>query len=152
IAALIYVPDAALPIVELARYGVFYGERWNVPGLRKAYWTQFRRRIPMKIHVHQRRARGGGALLAGGLLGLAVACSSSEALGAVNVLERSYNQFRTGANTVETVLTPSNVKSSANRFHKQFVMKVDGKIEGSPLYASGVTIAGGTHNVVYTAT
>ena len=31
-------------------------------------------------------------------------------------------------------------------------MNVDGKIEGSPLYASGINIAGGTHNVVYVAT
>jgi hypothetical protein len=49
------------------------------------------------------------------------------------VLERSYNKYRTGADTAETVLTPANVKSTANLFHKQFVMKVDGKIEGSPL-------------------
>jgi hypothetical protein len=70
----------------------------------------------------------------------------------VNLLERSYNRFRTGANTGETILTPANVRSSANRFHRQFVMKVDGKIEGSPLYASAISIAGGTHNVVYVAT
>jgi outer membrane protein assembly factor BamB len=31
-------------------------------------------------------------------------------------------------------------------------MSVDGKIEGSPLYASGINIAGGTHNVIYIAT
>lgn len=62
-----------------------------------------------------------------GLLGRAVA-SSSLAPGPVNVLERSYNKFRTGADTAETVLTPANVKSSANLFHKQFVVKVDGKI------------------------
>jgi PQQ-like domain len=72
--------------------------------------------------------------------------------GAVNVLERGYNPLRTGPHTAETVLTPANVRSSANQFHKQFVMKVDGKIEGSPLYASSVAIAGGTHNVVYVAT
>jgi PQQ-like domain len=87
-----------------------------------------------------------------GLLGLAVLSVSAHALGTVNVLERSFNKFRTGANTAETVLTPANVKSGANQFHKQFTMTVDGKIEGSPLYASGVNIAGGTHNVVYIAT
>ncbi|MGP6191992.1 MAG: hypothetical protein ACLPSH_18410 [Vulcanimicrobiaceae bacterium] len=68
------------------------------------------------------------------------------------MLERSFDQFRTGANTSETILTPANVSSGANQFHKQFVMSVDGEIEGSPLYASGVGIAGGTHNVVYVAT
>ncbi|HZD50712.1 MAG TPA: hypothetical protein VE178_18350 [Silvibacterium sp.] len=70
----------------------------------------------------------------------------------VNVAERGYDKFRTGANIAETILTPANVSSSANQFHKQFVMRVDGKIEGSPLYASNVQIAGGTHNVVYVAT
>ena len=92
-----------------------------------------------------------GLLARIGLLGLTVA-SSSLALGPANVLERSYNKYRTGADTAETVLTPANVKSTANLFHKQFVMKVDGKIEGSPLYASAVAIAGGIHNVLYIAT
>lgn len=73
-------------------------------------------------------------------------------LGAVNVTERSYNPNRTGVNAAETILTPANVSSTANRFHKQFVMKVDGRIEGSPLYASGIHIGGGTHNVLYVAT
>jgi hypothetical protein len=72
--------------------------------------------------------------------------------GQVNILERGYNKFRTGANAAETVLTPANVSSGANEFHKQFVMRVDGKIEGSPLYGSNVQIAGGTHNVIYVAT
>jgi hypothetical protein len=88
----------------------------------------------------------GIALLGSSLTGV------SFGLGTVNVLERGYNRFRTGANTAETVLTPANVQSSANQFHKQFVMRVDGKIEGSPLYASTVSIAGGTHNVLYVAT
>jgi hypothetical protein len=80
-----------------------------------------------------------------------LSCSIS-VLAAVNVPERSYNPNRTGANTAETILTPANVSSSANQFHKQFVMKVDGQIEGSPLYASSIQIAGGTHNVIYVAT
>jgi len=86
-----------------------------------------------------------------GCLSLAVA-HFALALGPFNVLERSYNKYRTGANTSETTLTLTNVKSSANQFHKQFALKVDGKIEGSPLYASAVAIAGGTHNVIYAAT
>ncbi|MGB6691425.1 MAG: hypothetical protein WBE76_26620 [Terracidiphilus sp.] len=73
-------------------------------------------------------------------------------LGQINVPERGYNPNRTGANTAETVLTPANVNSSANQFHKQFIMRVDGKIEGSPVYLSNVQIAGGTHNVLYVAT
>lgn len=52
-----------------------------------------------------------------GLLGLTVA-SSSLALGPANVLERSYNKYRTGVDTADTILTPANVKSTANLFHK----------------------------------
>jgi outer membrane protein assembly factor BamB len=74
------------------------------------------------------------------------------AFGQSDVLERSYDRFRTGVNTSETVLKPANVSSTANQFHKRFVMKVDGKVEGSPLYAGGVMIAGGLHNVLYVAT
>lgn len=85
------------------------------------------------------------------LLGVWAACSAS-ALGPFNVLERSYDSFRTGADTSETILTPATVRSSANQFHKQFVLKVDGKIESSPLYASAVPIAGGIHNAIYVAT
>ena len=107
----------------------------------------------MRIQVRPGPSGDGRAVPASvRLLGFALACWSVAAFGVVNVLERSYNKFRTGANHAETILTPANVKSSANQFHKRFVMKVDGKIEGSPLYASGVSIAGGTHNVVYVAT
>ena len=96
----------------------------------------------------RRRGTRVGAL---GLFGL-LAWSSPAAPADVNVLERSYNAFRTGANTAESTLTPANVRSGANQFHRRFVMNVDGKIEGSPLYVSGIHIAGGTHNVVYVAT
>src|SRR5579862_5808392 len=73
-------------------------------------------------------------------------------LAQVNVTERGYNKNRTGVNPSETALTPASVNSTANKFHKQFTMRVDGKIEGSPLYASNIQIAGGTHNVLYAAT
>jgi len=69
-----------------------------------------------------------------------------------DVSQRSYDRFRTGVNNSEKVLKPSNVASAANQFHKRFLMKVDGKIEGSPLYAAGVTVAGSLHNVIYVAT
>ncbi len=85
------------------------------------------------------------------LIVFAMTCSVSMH-GQVNVLERGYNKLRTGANTAETALTPANVSSGANKFHKQFLMRVDGKIEGFPLYASKVQIVGGTHNVIYVAT
>src|SRR5262245_24470279 len=98
----------------------------------------------MKLEIFRNRAGWRRVLLAvAGLLALRFASLFAQVT--VNVVERGYNNFRTGANTSETVLTPENMKSSANRFHKRFLMKVDGKIEGSPLYASGVTIAGETH-------
>src|SRR5580704_10800136 len=77
---------------------------------------------------------------------------SGRAFGQTDVSQRSYDRFRTAVNSSETVLKPGNVASTANQFHKRFVMKVDGKIEGSPLYAAGVTVAGGVHNVIYVAT
>lgn len=83
---------------------------------------------------------------------LACLMISASAGAQTSVLERSYNPLRTGTNTAETILTPANVAATANQFHRRFVMPVDGKIEGSPLYVSGVTINGAMHNVVYVAT
>jgi hypothetical protein len=85
-------------------------------------------------------------------LSIALAISGASFAQTLNVPERSYNRLRTGVNPSETILTPANVSSTANQFHKRFVMRVDGKIEGSPLYLSSVQIAGGTHNVIYAAT
>ena len=67
------------------------------------------------------------------------------------VLERSYNKYRTGADIAETVLTPASVKSTANLFHKQFVMKVDGKIEGSPFCAFAVAMRPPTYLTILRA-
>src|SRR5439155_21760315 len=72
------------------------------------------------------------------------------ALSSFNVLTRNYNNQRTGANLSETVLTTSNVNSGS--FGKLFRLSVDDQVVAGVLYASGVSIAGGTHNVVYVAT
>jgi hypothetical protein len=98
--------------------------------------------------THRFAAVGLGAVL----LVCATACATPHAQAGADVLERGYNRSRTGANTGEVALTPANVRSAANQLHRRFVMKVDGKIEGSPLFAAAVSIAGGTHNVVYAAT
>jgi hypothetical protein len=79
------------------------------------------------------------------LVGLSVA-----AMAQVNVYTRSYNTSRTGANLQETILTPANVNST--NFGKLFTVHVDGEVYAQPLYASGLAIAGGTHNVVFVAT
>jgi hypothetical protein len=108
------------------------------------------------VHIrHLQRSmsnRRFGRTLLTTLLGCLIIALPVKAQTPVNVLERGYNPLRTGANIAETTLTPANVSSSANQFHRRFVMPVDGKIEGSPLYVSGVSISGGTHNVLYVAT
>ena len=68
----------------------------------------------------------------------------------VSVLTYRYDNFRTGANLNETVLTASSVASG---FGKLFARQVDGELYAQPLYVSNVTIPGkGIHNVVYVAT
>jgi Legume lectin domain/Bacterial Ig-like domain (group 3)/Chitobiase/beta-hexosaminidase C-terminal domain len=68
----------------------------------------------------------------------------------VNVTTYHYDNARTGQNVQETVLTPSNV--NVNQFGKLFTVPVDGYVYAQPLYLSGLSIAGGTHNVLYVAT
>jgi len=50
----------------------------------------------------------------------------------------------------ETILAPVNV--NGGQFGKLFSVAVDGYVYAQPLYLSKVTIAGGTHNVLYVAT
>lgn len=57
---------------------------------------------------------------------------------------------RTGADLTESVLTPANVNSSS--FGLLRVLSVDGKVDAQPLYLSQLSIAGGTHHVVFVAT
>jgi Secretion system C-terminal sorting domain len=69
----------------------------------------------------------------------------------VNVLTHHNNNYRTGANLNETVLTADNV--NVNQFGKVFERKVDDQIYAQPLIFSNITIPGhGVHNVVYCAT
>jgi hypothetical protein len=72
------------------------------------------------------------------------------ALGSFNVLTRSYNGQRTGANLSETILNTANV--NPNSFGKIFQLPVDDQVYAQPLYASSVAIAGGTFDVLYVAT
>ena len=68
-----------------------------------------------------------------------------------SVLTWHNDNFRTGQNLQETILTPTNVKSST--FGKLFVIGVDGKVDAQPLYVPHLTIPGqGVHNVLYVAT
>jgi hypothetical protein len=68
----------------------------------------------------------------------------------INVLTQHNDNFRTGQNIQETILTPGNVNTS--QFSKLFTSAVDGQIYAQPLYVSNLNIAGGVHNVVFVAT
>lgn len=58
--------------------------------------------------------------------------------------------YRTGLNPHETQLKPSNVNKSS--FGKLFTQTVDGQVYGQPLYVPNLSIAGGTHNVIFICT
>ena len=57
---------------------------------------------------------------------------------------------RSGLNSHETILTPSNV--NAQSFGKLFSYVVDGYVYAQPLYVSNLTMNGAAHNVVFAAT
>jgi outer membrane protein assembly factor BamB len=84
------------------------------------------------------------------LAAVAALVASSCLLPAQNVLTRSYDNFRSGANPNETILTTANV--GGGKFGKLFSVKLDGEVYAQPLFVSNFKINGGTHNVVYVAT
>jgi hypothetical protein len=67
-----------------------------------------------------------------------------------NVLTYHNDNARTGQQSRETILTPSNVNSGS--FGKLFVLPADGKVDAQPLYVSGVSAGGKSHNMVIVAT
>jgi hypothetical protein len=67
-----------------------------------------------------------------------------------SVLTWHNDNGRTGQNLQETTLTPANVNSTT--FGKLFIIGVDGKVDGQPLYVPHLTIGQGVHNVLYIAT
>jgi hypothetical protein len=73
--------------------------------------------------------------------------------GQVNVLTYHNDVARTGQNTQEALLTPKSVNSG--QFGKLWCKPnnhLDGAVYGQPLVLSNVSIAGGTHNVVFVGT
>ena len=89
--------------------------------------------------------RSGAALL----LALLLACAARVQT-PINVVTGHYDTFRTGSNTSETILMPSNV--SAATFGLLFTQPVDDIFFAQPLYVQGLTINNQTHNVVFVAT
>jgi len=84
------------------------------------------------------------------LTGLAL-CLTVASVAQTSVLTWHYDNLRTGSNTTETVLTPSNINYKT--FGKLSTKPVDGFVMAQPLYVPNVTIAGqGVHNVVFVVT
>lgn len=68
----------------------------------------------------------------------------------VTVLTYHNDNSRTGQNLNETTLTPTNVASA--QFSQLGTINVDGPVDAEPLYVGGMTINGGTHNVLFVVT
>ncbi len=86
-----------------------------------------------------------GSLSHTATLALTLAASSG-----VNVTTYHNDNARDGWNASETTLTPQNV--NVNTFGKLSELPVDGKVDAQPLYVSGLSIAGQTHNVLIVVT
>ena len=68
-----------------------------------------------------------------------------------DVLTWHNDNFRTGQNTAEAILSPANVKAA--NFGLLANVVVDGKVDAQPLYVSAVNVPGkGIHNVLVIAT
>ena len=70
---------------------------------------------------------------------------------AQSVTTSQYDNARSGANRLETNLTPRNV--NVRHFGKLFTLKVDGDVYAQPLFLTGLDIPGkGRHDVLFVAT
>jgi hypothetical protein len=95
---------------------------------------------------------GTGGMGGAGSTGMGTGMSSGgTAMVATHDVVTYHNDIaRTGQNLNETILTPANVNAAT--FGKVGFFAVDGKVDGQPLYAGSLAIAGGTHNVLYVVT
>ena len=72
-------------------------------------------------------------------------------VGAQSVTTSQYDNARSGANRLETTLTPRNV--NVRHFGRLFTLKVDGDVYAQPLFLTGLDIPGkGRHDVLFVAT
>ncbi len=91
-----------------------------------------------------------GAALRCGCLAAWLFLSSTFAMAQVAVTTYHNDNYRSGSNSQETVLTPSNVTTQS--FGKRATFTVQGYVYAQPLYVPGVTIGGTAHNVLFVAT
>src|SRR5208283_3686140 len=75
---------------------------------------------------------------------------SLSAVGQVAVTTYHNDNYRSGLNANETILTPSNVNEL--QFGKRLVLPVAGYVYAQPLYVPGVRINGKPHSIVYVVT
>jgi len=69
-----------------------------------------------------------------------------------DVLIRSFDSANSGANTNETVLTPTAIKTRGITKLRTLQVPDDPRLEAQPLYVSGIGIKGKVRDVVYQAT
>jgi len=75
---------------------------------------------------------------------------SAKTAAEINVTTYHNNTMRNGWDNAEKSLTPSVVGGAS--FGLLHQVKLDDQVDGQPLLVTGLTIAGGTHDVVYVAT
>src|SRR5271170_5047307 len=100
----------------------------------------------MRSPMNNRFARTLAAVVLAAVSSLCI----SQAFAQVSVLTNKNDNSRDGLNSSETLLSSANVNSG--QFGKLFAANVDGYVSAQPLYMYGLTINGGTHNVVFVAT
>jgi Bacterial Ig-like domain (group 1)/PQQ enzyme repeat len=100
--------------------------------------------------IYHRFATALGAVVLGALVTLSSPALLPGASAQVSVLTNKYDNARDGLNSSESLLSLGNVTSS--QFGKLNTFNVDGYIQAQPLYMYGLSINGGTHNVVFVAT
>lgn len=88
--------------------------------------------------------------LSGMMFAPATARSQSVSPTKQSVTTYRFDNYQSGVNSNESVLTPANVKSGT--FGSLFASPIDGQAYAQPLYLSNLTVAGAKHNVAYVVT
>ena len=84
------------------------------------------------------------------LAALALLTPACSVLGQAAVTTQNNDNARTGANLLETTLTPANVNAAT--FGKRFTCTLNANVNGQVLYVPGVNAGGAVRNVIYAST